>query len=147
MRDEDAWACLLAKLRKQSTTTPARASSARRLPAGSDRAALAPAATASLGALTGPPLFLLAAASAALVAAWALLTRLRREDVLRHGTRARLLAHIQAHPGCVLHHAAKEVGVDYKTAQHHLRLLCHFGLVDVVRRSRGSHLFAAGQFT
>lgn len=101
--------------------------------------ALAPAAPAPLPLAEG------AAAAALLLAGAALYVRLAPAEVMDSATRQRILAAVRADPGCTTHTVARACLVDYKTAQHHLRVLRRAGFVQA-RRGDGrlERYFVAG---
>lgn len=85
--------------------------------------------------------------SAVILLAAALLTRLRREHLLRHWGRARLVEYVRSHPGCSMQEAASDMGVEFKTAQYHARVLARFGLLEVEKRGHVLRLFPTGTYS
>lgn len=104
------------------------------------------AAHPETGGWRGPPelprengVVLLAASLAlALPLLLSLYHRLRRDDLLRHGTRARVYRIVRARPGVTAAEVSAELGAHFTTAEHHLRLLAAFGWI--VRRRAGRNV-------
>lgn len=101
------------------------------------------AGTASAGAASAALAvpFLAGALGARLLTA--LYARLRSEDALRSPPRSRLYDAIVADPGCTIGTVARRLGVDYKTAQHHVGVLRRARLV-LLEGPGQQRLFAAG---
>lgn len=79
--------------------------------------------------------------------ALALFTRVGRDKLLAHPTRAAALAHIQARPGVRTMELAVALGAHARTLDHHLRALARAGLVKPLLVGRERAWFAAGAST
>lgn len=129
-------------MRNQDRSTTARAEAAgASSPNPSSEAFVVAALTAPAEALF--PLLPLVA-GVALLLAWSLATRLRREHLLRHRARHNLLEFAHQHPGAQLATASATLGLAFKTAEYHARVLRKFGLLEVARRGHNLHLFPTG---
>lgn len=62
--------------------------------------------------------------------------RLVAPTLLRTRMREAVLAFLHGRPGATVGETAVALGVDYKTVQHHVRVLEHFGLVRGTRVGR-----------
>jgi DNA-binding transcriptional ArsR family regulator len=89
------------------------------------------------GASAAPPvaqdagLLLAAGLAAGLLLALALYHRLLGERVLDHPQRKAIRAFVAAHPGCDVASIAAHMGLDYKTARHHLEVLARAKLLRI----------------
>lgn len=84
-----------------------------------------------------------AATAAAILALLGLYVRLAPSAVLASPARQRVLEHVRGDPGCTAGTVARALGLSYKTALHHLRVLRRAGYVSVLP-GRQDRLFAAG---
>lgn len=104
--------------------------------------AVAPAAREEPAA---PEPALAAAAGAMALVGWALYVRLAPAALLESPTRRRVFEAVRTDPGCTVGTIARALGLDYKTVQHHLRLLKRAGFVQARVASRQERYFAAGE--
>lgn len=73
-----------------------------------------------------------------------LYTRLRREDVLACGMRKAVYDLVLAEPGITAGGVARELGVERRTALHHLAVLQGFGMVSAARLGARLHYYENG---
>jgi DNA-binding MarR family transcriptional regulator len=81
-----------------------------------------------------------------IAAGLALYQRVTRARALQHEARARILAHVEAKPGVLVGRVAKELGLDYHSAAHHVRVLRRCGHLDIAKAGRNYALYPAGRF-
>jgi DNA-binding MarR family transcriptional regulator len=108
---------------------------------------LGPEAPARLGLAPTPALevpWTLGFALAAAVPALLLYRRLRRADVLDHDHRETILEEVRTDPPATVADLAGLLALDYKTVEHHVRVLEDFGLVEPRRRGQLRELYPAG---
>lgn len=87
------------------------------------------------------PLFVLFASLAVLLPLLLLYHRLRRREALAQQQRRRIHGFITADPGLTISALRDATGLHYTTCQHHVRILCHLGLVETVRVGGSIHCF------
>jgi DNA-binding transcriptional ArsR family regulator len=114
------------------------------LPALPELAALPAPALAPDAPSLPPEAAAVATASLAMLLGGALYVRLAPGALLESPTRQRVLAFLRGDPGATVGTVARALGLDYKTAQHHLRILRHAGFVAIVRSGRLDRYFVAG---
>lgn len=96
-------------------------------------------ASAALPALDPAP-----AAALGLLALMALYVGLAPSEALGSPTRRRVHEAILADPGCTAHTIARALGIDDKTARHHLRVLRRAGVVQARRLGALERYFVPG---
>lgn len=73
-----------------------------------------------------------------------LYTRFDASALLDHEARRAMLDRLRAYPGLTVGELAHGLGVDYKTAQHHARMLAKAGQLVVVRDGRLCQCYLPG---
>jgi hypothetical protein len=97
----------------------------------------------AVGSVSGPYLWLAAAGGVLVALAVALYRRLRPQRLLDHPHRRSILALVVERPGVTIAGLAQALGLDYKSAMHHVDLLVEFGHLSVHLHGRERRLFAA----
>lgn len=76
--------------------------------------------------------------------ALAFYTRMDPPALLAHEARRAMLDRLRDHPGLTVGELARSLQVDYKTAQHHARMLARAGQLVVVRQGRARECYLPG---
>lgn len=132
--------------RPRSDARPSRANAPRTTAPVLALAGLGPQAPVRLGAAPAPLADLpwsLGLALVGVVPALLLYRRLRRPDVLDHDHREAILDRLAEDAPATVGSLAEALDLDYKTVEHHVRVLRDFGLVEARRRGRHRALYPA----
>lgn len=106
--------------------------------------ATAEQATPGTDAVAPGLLSLLIAGALAFFAPWLLYRRLRRDHVFANATREAVFARVASAPGQTTERIARSLGLNRRTAEHHLRVLHELGAIEARTVGARAYFFQNG---